>query len=97
MARIAETGNIGTQDGARSGSRQLFLGVQVEVQKEVMLGPDKIDIGEAKSANKDPFWGVDVGAHFRSNLSPQNSPNVGDLQRLKSSQVKSQSRGVPAT
>ena len=69
MDRIAETAPTRAQDGARSGSRQWFLGVQVEIQKEVMLGPYKIDVGEAKSANKDPIWGVDLGVYFGSILS----------------------------
>ena len=61
MDMIAETAHTRAQDGARSGSRQLFLGVQVEVQKEVMLGPYKIDLGEAKSVNKDPILGSILG------------------------------------
>ena len=43
-----------------------FLGVQVEVQKEVILGAYKIDVGEVKKANKGPVLGVENGAHFGS-------------------------------
>ena len=64
MGRIAETAHTRAQDGAMSGSRSTFLGVQVEVQKEVILGAYKIDVGEAKKANKGPFWGGGKWSHF---------------------------------
>ena len=79
MDRSAETAHTRAQDGARSGSRQLFLGVQVDVQKEVMLGPYKSDVGEAKSANKDPILGVDFGTQNESNLSHPNSPMLREF------------------
>ena len=62
LGRIAETAHTRAQDGAMFGSRSTFLGAQVELQKEVILGPYKIDVGEAKKANKGPFWGVENGA-----------------------------------
>ena len=63
----------GPQDGARLGSRANFYRVQVEVQKEVMLGPWKLDVGDLKSANKGSILGstlgVQNGDHFKSNSS----------------------------
>ena len=64
LGRIAETAHTRAQDGAMFGSRSTFLGAQVELQKEVILGPYKIDIGEAKKANKGPFWGGGKWSHF---------------------------------
>ena len=66
LGRIAETAHTRAQDGAMSGSRSTFLGVQVEVQKEVILGAYKIDAGEAKKAFKGPVLGVENGACFGS-------------------------------
>ena len=65
MDRIAEIAYTGAQDGAISGSRGTFLGAQVEVQKEVILGAYKIDVGEAKKANKGPVLGVENEAFLR--------------------------------
>ena len=48
MDRIAEIAYTGAQEGAISGSRGTFLGAQVEVPKGGILGPYKIDVGEAK-------------------------------------------------
>ena len=61
LGRIAETAHTRAQDGAMFGSRSTFLGAQVELQKEVILGPYKIDVGEAKKANKAFFLGVENG------------------------------------
>ena len=58
MGRIAEIAHTGAQDGAISGSRSTFLGAQVEVPKGVILGPYKIDAGEAKKAIKRSVLGV---------------------------------------
>ena len=65
LGRIAETAHTRAQDGAMSGSRSTFLGVQVEVQKEVILGAYKIDVGEVKKANKGPVLGAENGAFLR--------------------------------
>ena len=64
LGRIAETAHTRAQDGAMSGSRSTCLGVQVEVQKEVILGAYKIDVGEAKKANKTFLSGVEKSSHF---------------------------------
>ena len=64
MGRIAETAHTRAQDGAMCGPRSTFLGVQVELQEEVILRPYENDVGEAKKANKGPFWGVENGAIF---------------------------------
>ena len=61
MGRIAEIAHIRRQDGAISGSRSTFLEAQVEVPKGVMLGPYRIDVGEAKKANKGSVLGVQNG------------------------------------
>ena len=50
MGRIADIAHIRAQDGAISGSRGTFLGV--------ILGPHKIDVGEAEKANRGSVWGV---------------------------------------
>ena len=61
MDRIAEIAYTGAQEGAISGSRGTFLGAQVEVPKGVILGPYKIDVGEAKKAIKGPVLGTILG------------------------------------
>ena len=58
MGRIAEIAHIRAQDGAISGSRGTFLRVQVEAPKGVILGPYKIDVGEAKKAIKGSVLGT---------------------------------------
>ena len=58
LNQVAETAHTRAQDGAMSGPRSTFLEVQVEVQKEVLSGASKIDVGEAKKANKGPVLGV---------------------------------------
>ena len=58
MERLAETVHTRAQDGAMSGPRSTLLGAQVEVQKEVILGAYKIDVGEAKKAIKGSVLGV---------------------------------------
>ena len=40
------------------GSQVCFYRVQIEVKKDAILGPYKIDVGEAKSAIKDPHFGT---------------------------------------
>ena len=58
MGRIAEIVHTGAQDGAISGPRSTFLEAQVEVPKGAILGPYKIDVGEAKKAIKGSVLGV---------------------------------------
>ena len=65
LGRIAETAHTRAQDGAMSAPRSTFLGGQVEVQKEVILGAYKIDVGEPKQANKGPVLGVENGTFLR--------------------------------
>ena len=65
LGRIAETAHTRAQDGAMSGPRSTFLGAEVEVQKEVILGAYEIYVGEAKKANKGPVLGVENGAILR--------------------------------
>ena len=69
MDRIAETPHTRAQDGAMLGFQASFYGVQIEVQKGVMLGPWKLDVGDPKRANRGSIWGVQKGVRFRSNLS----------------------------
>jgi len=44
-----------------------------------MLGPYKIDVGEAKSANRDPISGVDFGAQNEVDFGAQNESNLSQL------------------
>ena len=57
MDRIAKIAHTRAQDGAILGSQASFYGVQIEVQKGVMLGPWKLDVGDLTRVNK----GVDLG------------------------------------
>ena len=57
MDRIAEIAHTRAQDGAILGSQANFYGVQIEVQKGVMLGPWKLDVGDPKRANKGGHFG----------------------------------------
>ena len=72
MGRIAETAHTRAQDGAMFGPRSTFLGVQVELQEEVILRPYENDVGEAKKANKGSVWGapngVVLGVILQANL-----------------------------
>ena len=65
MGRIAETAHTRAQEGAMFGSQTSFFGSQIGLQKGVILGPYKFDVGDAQSAIKgvvleglkwDPFW-----------------------------------------
>ena len=65
LGRIADTAHTRAQDGAMFGPRSTFLGVRVEVQKDVILGAYKIDVGEVKKANRVPVLGAENGALLR--------------------------------
>ena len=52
MCRIAENVCLGTQDGAVLGSNTSFFEVEVELQKESMLGPYKILISQSRQTPK---------------------------------------------
>ena len=73
MGRIAETAHTRAQEGAMFGSQTSFFGSQIELQKEVILGPYKFDVGDAQSAIKGVVLGVQNGVQngvdFRANLS----------------------------
>ena len=69
MGRIAETAHTRAQEGAMFGSQTSFFRPQIELQKEVILGPYKFDVGDPKSANKGSVLGVQNGVDFRANLS----------------------------
>ena len=64
MGRIAETAHTRAQEGAMFGSQTSFFRSQIELQKEVILGPYKFDVGDAQSAIKGVVLGVQNGAHF---------------------------------
>ena len=97
MDRIAGTAHTRAQDGAMLGSQVTFYGVQVEVQKGVMLGPWKLDVGDPKRANRGSILGVQKEVRFRSNLSRWNSPVSREFQRLEFTRFKSLELPVPAT
>ena len=73
IGRIAETSHTRAQEGAMFGSQTSFFRPQIELQKEVILGPYKFDVGDAQSAIKGVVWGVQNGVQngvdFRANLS----------------------------
>ena len=73
MGRIAETAHTRAQEGAMFGSQTSFFRAQFELQKEVILGPYKFDVGDAQSAIKGSVLGgqngVQNGVDFRANLS----------------------------
>ena len=62
MGRIAETSHTRAQEGAMFGSQTSFFRPQIELQKEVILGPYKFDVGDAQSAIKGVVSGVQNGA-----------------------------------
>ena len=69
MSRIAETAHTRAQEGAMFGSHTPFFRSQIELQKGVILGPYKFDVGDLKSANKGSILGVQNGVNFKANLS----------------------------
>ena len=73
MGRIAETAHTRAQEGAMFGSQTSFFMPQIELQKEVILGPYEFDVRDAQSAIKGVVLGgqngVDFGVDFRANLS----------------------------
>ena len=80
LGRIAETAHTRAQDGAMSGPRGTFLGAQVEAQKAAILGAYKIDVGEAKKANKKPVLGVENGTFLRGlKMEPFSGPSWNHL------------------
>ena len=57
MGRIAEIAHTRAQEGAMFGSQTSFFRAQIELQKEVILGLYKFDVGDLKSANKGSIFG----------------------------------------
>ena len=78
MGRIAETSHTRAQEGAVFGSRTSFFRPQIELQKEVILGPYEFDVRDAQSAIKGVVLGVENGVQngvdFRANFSSFSGP-----------------------
>ena len=64
MGKIAETAHTRAQEGAMFGSQTSFFRAQLELQKEVILGPYKFDVGDAQSAIKGVVLGGRKRIHF---------------------------------
>ena len=95
--RIAETAHTRAQDGAILGSQASFYGVQIEVQKGVMLGPWKLDVGDPKRANKGVILGGSSSDLNWVDLSRWNSPVLREFQRLELARFQSLELPVPGT
>ena len=68
MGRIAETAHTRAQEGAMFGSQTSFFRPQIELQKEVILGPYKFDVGDVQSAIKGVVLGVENGSIWGSKM-----------------------------
>ena len=61
LNQVAETAHTRAQEGAMFGSQTSFFRSQIELQKGVILGPYKFDVGDLKSANKGSILGSILG------------------------------------